>query len=292
MPRKEELKTSFLTVYLLLQASKEQQAFNAHQRGLSKRPEASTIVATSMKHEQPARPNQRSKAPSLPTASDIAKNVVQHLSAEARLKAAKSPAPTRQARQAKRPPAASNVEATSVEEASNSDSTPTKKQCRKAPARTHPRAKAALSFDSDAERTSLLQSAPDGAQHSERAVGNSIADEAPEQLLPQPASKRVQGRPRKQEQLRTRTRAAQQPLESRQLRPRPAAAAAAPGTPPKPAEPPARQNRQAPKQAAAKTPCRRFPLQECEVEGHMYRIGDCAYTVTDENFEVRLQISS
>ncbi|CAL8469764.1 g9306 [Coccomyxa elongata] len=265
------------------QASKEQQALTAHQRGLSKRPEASTIVATSVKQEQPARPNQRSKASSLPTASDIAKNVVQHLSAEARPKATKSPAPTRQARQAKRPPAASNVEATSVEEASTSDTTTTKKQCRKAPGTTHPRAKAALSFDSDAERTSPLQSASGGAQHSERAGGNSIADEAPEQPLPQAASKRVQGRQRKQAQ--PRTRAAKQLLESRQLRPRPAVAAAAPGTPPKPAEPPARQNRQASKQAAAKTPCRRLPLQECEVEGHTYHVGDCAYIVTDENFE-------
>ena len=256
---------------------------NAHPRGLS-RPEASTSAATSPKQDQPARVIQRSKASALPKASNIAKNVLQHLSAEARPTAAKSPAPTRQA---KRPPAASNEEAACDEEASTSESTPTKKLRRKAPARAHNRAQASLNFGAAAERASS-QSASDGAQQDARTGGNSSADQAPEQPLQQAATRRVQGRPRKQAQPtpQLHARAAKQLLELRQLRPRPAVAAAAPGTPPKPAEAPARRRSTTPKQTAAKTPCKRVPLQECEVEGLSYRVGDTAYIVTDENFKV------
>ena len=207
-------------------------------------------------------------------------------------------------RQTKRPPSPANRQTAGAEEASTSDSTPSKKRREKLAVQTRrPRAKAALNFASDAE--TVLEP---GSQEAQRAVSvddvgterDASADEAAEQPLQQSASKGTRVRQRAQGKRtaakpKPRTCAAAQQLEARQLRPRTAPAVAAPVTPAKAAEAPAArgrgQNKQQPKEDAAKTG-KRTALKECEVDGHTYRVGDCAYVITDTDFEVGESLSS
>lgn len=290
----------------------------ANPRGLGRCPGATTTTAREPAdlQQRPSASQSRhtGSAPVQPTSSEVAADVLQHLAAEIRITRGSrhadaevsSPAGVRGTRQSKRPPSPMDNQQANAEEASTSDSTPSKKRREKvALSARRPRAKAALNFGSDAEKGSepASQGAQAGASVDDVAAEmNARTDEAAEQPLQQTATKgtrvrqRAQGKrtsPKPKPQLQPRTRAATQQLESRQLRPRPAPAIAAPVTPAKPVGAPVRArglSKQEPKEAVAKTG-KRVPLKDCQVDGHTYRVGDCAFVITDENWEVE-QLSS
>ena len=288
---------------------------NTHPRGLDRGPGAATLSA-----REPAAPQQRPSGSqkrldelARPTSSEIRDEVIQRLREASSTGASgdastgvRSPATVGGPRLAKRPSPGKD-EGADADEACASDSTPSKKRrARQAQQAGRPRAKAALDFASDWEKGSdsgserAQQAASAGGMEAERGTG---ADVAAEQPMQQTASKGGRGRKDGQgeqaaaQKLQPRsTRASAQPTEVRQLRPRPAPAVSAPVTPAKPAEAPARprgQSQQPQKEtaatesgAAAKT-AKRVPLQECKVDKkYTYRVGDCAYVITDDDFEV------
>ena len=288
----------------------------ANPRGLGRCPGATTTSAREPAdlQQRPSASQSRhtGSAPVQPTSSEVAADVLQHLAAEIRITRGSrhadaevsSPAGVRGTRQSKRPPSPMDNQQANAEEASTSDSTPSKKRREKvALSARRPRAKAALNFGSDVEKGSepASQGAQAGASVNDVAAEmNARTDEAAEQPLQQTATKGTRVRQRAQgkrtspkPQLQLHTRAATQQLESRQLRPRPAPAIAAPVTPAKPVGAPVRArglSKQEPKEAAAKIG-KRVPLKDCQVDGHTYRVGDCAFVITDENWEVE-QLSS
>lgn len=285
---------SILSPTWMLQALKNQQAVTTEARGLGIQDVPTTFgrgPACAEPRASGRLGHPRKKTADI-LASDVTGGCSQRLQAATpSQELARPPRGTRQTQQSNRRPKAGGE--SSEEDACTSDSSPSKKPRRKLAAAERPamrstRAKAALSFDADdARNTSEPGSgAPPGPKTPDTDASAGEAAEEPA------AGKRGRGQektgPKQNRVSEPRTRTAKAKLE-RQLRPRHAGQAAGPTTPvkapitPSPAQPRSRCKQQP---ATAKA-ARRVALQQCEVDGTTFRVGDCAYVICDTDFEVR-----